>query len=271
VTGVECLGILPTVEGKRPDPNLPGDPAGRILAKELGTARFVVEQPFSRFSEGVRAIKVAADVAGLTRQSKTIGVVSALPHEGKTTVSSNLAQLIAHSGGRVLLVDSDLRNPSLTRTLAPTAEKGLIDILGKKATLQEVIWTDPVTGVHFVPAVLPTRIAHTSELVSSEAMRSFLAAAQDAYEYVVVDLPPIAPVVDVKAASYLIDSFVLVIEWGQTAREAVVEALNSAPGVSDKLLGAVLNKANPAVLKRLEAYKGRYYRSYYNQYGYSSS
>ena len=94
-------------------------------------------------------------------------------------------------------------------------------------------------------------------------MANLLALARDQYEYIVIDFPPIAPVVDAKAAAHHVDAFVLVIEWGKTLPEAIYEALWAAEVVHSKILGAVLNKANAASLKKLESYKGGSYHKYY--------
>jgi succinoglycan biosynthesis transport protein ExoP len=97
-------------------------------------------------------------------------------------------------------------------------------------------------------------------------MRTFLEDALADYDYIVVDLPPLLPVVDVRVAAHLIDAFLLVIEWGSTPREVVLDALSSVPAVREKLLGTVLNKARLARLSRygehVQAYYGgkRYFR-----------
>ena len=84
-------------------------------------------------------------------------------------------------------------------------------------------------------------------------MQHLLDSVRDRYDYVILDLPPITLFADVKAASHLIDYFILVIEWGRTSEQAVTGALNTAPLVVEKLLGAVLNKADPTELKRMES------------------
>lgn len=86
------------------------------------------------------------------------------------------------------------------------------------------------------------------------------------YDYVIVDLPPIVPVVDARAAAHLLDGFLLVIEWGKTSPEVVLEAIEGAEVVRERVIGAILNKANTTVLKRLEAYKGANYHRYYTNY-----
>jgi succinoglycan biosynthesis transport protein ExoP len=272
--GVECLGILPAVEPRAGQPRR-HEPsalelAQRTIAQDLGISRQVILTPFSRFTETIRGIKVAADTTATNRDVSVVGLVSAVPAEGKSTISANLAQLAAHGGSRALLIDGDLRNPSTTKTMAPHATAGILELLQGDRELADVVWRDPITGLDFLPAVLTTPIAHTSELLASRAMAQIIATAREQYDYIVIDFPPLAPVVDAKAASHLVDAFILVIEWGQTSPEIIAEALGAAEVVQSKLIGAVLNRANPSALKKIEAYKGKNYHRYYTSYMSSS-
>jgi succinoglycan biosynthesis transport protein ExoP len=90
-----------------------------------------------------------------------------------------------------------------------------------------------------------------------------LLVMRENYEYIVIDLAPIMPVTDAKAVNHLVDGMVYVIEWGQTTRSALQESVSGSESIQKKLLGAVLNRANPKMLKRIEAYKGSHYNSYY--------
>jgi Mrp family chromosome partitioning ATPase len=96
-------------------------------------------------------------------------------------------------------------------------------------------------------------------------MKDMLRAAKSKYDYVLVDLPPILPVVDVKAVAHLFDAFVLVVEWGSTSADEVLKAIGASPILSERLLGAVLNKADEAVMRRFEGYSDRRYAYYTNE------
>jgi len=200
-----------------------------------------------------------------------LGVTSTLPGEGKSTVSSNLAQLIAHAGKKVILVDGDLRNPTLTRSLSPNARLGLIDVLSGTVRLQDALHFDSGTRLAFLPAVLESRLAHTSEILASDAFRNLVDALKRDYDYVIIDLSPLAPVVDVRATSATVDSYLYVIEWGKTRINLVQRQLESAPELAERLLGVVLNKANVKALERYEGRDGTYYNEkYYGSYGQTS-
>ena len=245
---------------------------GRIIDADRNRyLRYVVKEPLSSFAEACRAVKIAADISGSMQDNKVIGVTSVVPREGKSTLSSNLSQLIAHSGKRAILIDGDLRNPTLTRALAPAAETGLLEVLSKKFSLADVIYKDIETGLDFLPAVIGSRIAHTNEILASDSFRDLIAQLRKTYDFVILDLSPLAPVVDVRATTRVVDSYIFVVEWGKTRMNLVQSQLAGAPEVRDRLLGVVLNKVNMTVLERYEQYYGRYYyKRYYGRYGYGS-
>jgi succinoglycan biosynthesis transport protein ExoP len=170
----------------------------------------------------------------------------------------------------VILVDCDLRNPALTRALAPTMTVGLVDVIAGTTPLEEAIWTDPVTKLNFLPAGQTSGSTHTSEVLRSDALKELFEKLRENYDYVVVDLSPLAPIVDTRSTVHFIDSYVMVVEWGRTQREVVQQALNTARSVYQNLLGVVLNKSDTKALGRYEGYYGKNkYTRYYSRYGYS--
>jgi exopolysaccharide transport family protein len=216
--------------------------------------------PFSATAEALRYIKVAIDLhpAG----GKVVGIVSALPGEGKTTVAAGFAAFLAKSGSSTLLIDADLRNPSMTKTLGYPNQPGLLDMVANKSAFEDLIITDAKYNFDFLPASTRIKPSNSSDILNSAAMRQMLKAVKTNYDYVLIDLPPILPVVDVKAVAHLFDAFVLVVEWGSTSLDEVVKAVATSPILSERLLGAVLNKADEAVMRRFEGYSDRRY-SYY--------
>jgi succinoglycan biosynthesis transport protein ExoP len=242
--------------------------AKRPIAPSRPFMRQVIEEPLSTFAEAFRSIKVAADISG----SRVIGITSTVPGEGKSTISSNLAELIAHAGKRVILLDADLRNPSLSRALAPTSKAGLLEVLNGQMVLDDAVYVDQDTGLRFLPAVANSRLAHTSEILASDSFKDFVEGLRKDHDYVVIDFSPIAPVVDVRATTQIVDSYIYVIEWGRTRMNLAQHQLSGFPELYDRLLGVVLNKADVRVLERYETYYGRYYyKKYYGgQYPYSA-
>jgi polysaccharide biosynthesis transport protein len=243
---------------------------GRRIARNDRLLWSVVDAPLSRFSEAIRSIKLAIDMNGAFKANRVIGFTSSLPNEGKSTIAFSLAQLMAQVGTRTILVDCDLRNPSLTRALAPRARRGLIDVLTEKVEFEKAIWKDPSTNMVFLPAAMKFRFANSNEILSSVPMKKLFEKLRERYDYIVVDLPPLAPIVDVRAATQIVDSFVYLIEWGQTKIDVVEHALGQAQEVYDHLLGVVLNKVDMKSFGRHASHhESYYYNKHYGRYGYT--
>jgi polysaccharide biosynthesis transport protein len=215
ILGVNCLGLLPMTEsGEAPmQLTLSAKHGGERRAETCPRAmRKVLEDPFSRFSETVRGIKVALDLLNLTRPAQLVGVTSSVPGEGNSTFSANLAALAAQTGASTLLIDLDLRNPSLTRSLARPATEGVLEVWAGTLSLSDAVLVDEASGMHVLPAVVRSPIAHTHEILGSDRMRDIIRKARETYELIVVDLSPLEPVVDVRAIGGLLDSAVFVVE-----------------------------------------------------------
>jgi len=273
ILGKDSISLLPLLPAKK---SLPGKLEGplsgdrKIVARTDDPAWTVISAPFSRYAEEVRSIKLAIDVNRVVKTNKIVGFTSSVPDEGKSTTSTAFAILAAHAKARVILVDCDLRNPSLTRQLAPRAEIGLLDVLSGNARLDDAICRDPATNLAFLPAVVKSRLANSSEILASDAMKTLFESLRGHFDYVVVDLSPLVPIVDVRAAALsFVDSYVLIVEWGKTNIETVQRALRSARPVHDKVIGVVLNKVNFNSLGRYGGGAGSYYKSkLYARYGY---
>ena len=217
------------------------------------------DSPSSLYAEAIRSIKLTVDLNSQGNDTKVIGLTSCLPSEGKSTVAAAMATLIAQGGARVILVDCDVRHPSLSRALAPDASAGFLDVVAGKLDLADAVWSDPTTSMAFLPAGANARVPNATEMLASDAAKSLFATLQIKYDYVIVDLAPLVAGVDVRATSGLIDSYVLVIEWGATKIDAVQYALRHAPGVQENIVGAVLNKVDMAAMGRYDSYGAHYY------------
>lgn len=253
------LGYLPAIGGRFADARPRAQPAAVIATTsspgpETVTPRILrvaINQPASSFAETLRNVKLASDVVLHRTNGKVIGFVSVLPREGKTTTAANFAGLLAANGARTLLIDADLRNPGLSRGLSLTPEKGLVEALVGEQRWQSACLVDRKTKLVILPAVVRRRLSHTSELISGPAMAALLEEARKSFDYVVVDLPPLGPVVDAKAFAPLADGFVLVAEWGATPRLLVRSALQADRQIAAKTLGVVLNRTD---MKKLASY-----------------
>jgi succinoglycan biosynthesis transport protein ExoP len=221
--------------------------------------RTIVDSPSSPYAEAIRSIKLTVDLKDQSNDTKIIGLTSCLPSEGKSSLAGAMATVIAQGGARVILVDCDPRHPSLSRMLAPNARAGFLDVITGSVDLADAVWTDPNTGMAFLPAGTGPGVPSATEMLASDAAKSLFSTLQVKYDYVIVDLAPLAAGVDVRATSGFINSYVLVIEWGATTIEAVQYALRHAPGIQKNIVGAVLNKVNLTAMLRYDSHGANYY------------
>jgi polysaccharide biosynthesis transport protein len=240
----------------------------RHIQQSNGSLRRSVIEPLSRFTESLRSVKTSVDLAAITRSLKFIGTVSALPDEGKSTVSANLAYLFANSGAKTLLIDGDLRKPTLSRNMAPQAALGLLQVIQGTALLDAVLWSDPVTNLKFLPAGVSSRITNSADLLGSERTRTILSGISESFDYIIIDLPPLGAAVDARAISPQIDGFIVIVEWGSTRVDVLQEALTSMAVARDRIIGGVLNKVDYRKLNNVDNYSpGYYYNKSYGRYG----
>ena len=252
--GLKFLGYLPIIGGsalekarnQRREAVVAGDdePAFKSIM------RVAIDAPGSSFAETLRNARIAGDVVLQGKASKVIGIVSVLPHEGKSTVAANFAGLLAANGSKTLLIDGDLRNPGLSRMLSTEPEQGLVEAIMGEVPWPSAVKVDRKTRLAILPALVRGRISHTSELLSSPGMRKIIENAREKFDYIVVDLPPLAPVVDAKAFAHMADGFIFVTAWGATPRALVRTVVQAEPQIAGKVLGVVLNKTDMKQLGR---------------------
>jgi succinoglycan biosynthesis transport protein ExoP len=262
VLGTDCIALFPLLPDERkrvfsrqqPLALPRSEEAQRSIYSSAKIIRTIVNSPSSPYADAIQSIKLTVDLNGQANFTKVLGLTSCLPSEGKSTLAAATAALIAQSGARVLLVDCDLRRPALSRALAPGASAGFIDVVAGKLDLADAVWNDPTTNMAFLPAGVNRDLPSATEVIASEAAKSLFSTMQIKYDYVIVDLPPLAAGVDVRATSGLIDSYLLVIEWGTTKIDAVQYALRNAPNVQENIVGAVLNKVNIPAMCRYDSH-----------------
>ncbi len=230
------------IVSRRPDRHLP----------DLALERHAVHTPFSEFAEALRRIKVASDIS--TPGPSILGFVSTTAGEGASFMAVNFAQLLASDGSDTLLIDGDLRRSHLSKRIAPEAKAGLAQLLGTGAALDDLLWTDQVTGLAFLPTGTETPLANSATILASPQVEAVLSAARQKYQYIVIDLPPLDEAVDAKAAGEIIDRFLLVTAWGRTSHYRVETGLHLAQVIRTRLIGGILNRADVRVARRTGVY-----------------
>ena len=208
---VPCVALVPLVKhGETTQPwhqTISGYFATNhnAVTKDLKVYRTVIDAPLSSFAEAIRSIKLTIDLHMEARPCKVIGFTSTLPNEGKSTIAAALAHLIAQVGGRVLLVDCDLRNPTLTRMLSQQAAIGVFDVVSKKTSVMEAILKEPKSNLAFLPAGKRIPLSLTSEVLGGESISKLFEVLRQNYNYILVDLPPLSPIIDVRASTHFVD------------------------------------------------------------------
>lgn len=275
ITGVPALAALPLIgtrelaaRAKRGKNELGSyDPRTNGLlppSLQAPLARYAIEEPGTFFAEAIRAVRLAIQRTLRLQPIKIVLVTSALDSEGKTTLAANLAFSLATLGIKTLLIDGDLRNPGLTRALCPHADAGLLQVATGEAQLDRAILVDRSTGLSILPSPAIRDVDSITELMFSERITDVLDHLRRRYELIIIDSPPLVPLVDGRALAELADRIVLAVAWDQTPQEVVSHTLNLLAPVHDRILGTVLTQVD---LSRLRFYD--YYRSsaYLKPYG----
>jgi uncharacterized protein involved in exopolysaccharide biosynthesis/Mrp family chromosome partitioning ATPase len=236
-----CLGPLPLVRKRKA--TMPVRRLGEATSSDQTiplVMRQVVLDPQSPLAETLSITKTT-----LTQKNPSgsvVGTTSTLAKEGKTTVASNLAQLLAFAGHPTVLIDLDFRQAGLSKILAPHATKGLVDLCMGQTTREKITFVDELTGLHILPTVLPAHpLAYPGDLIESTSMKDLFRELRSAYKYVVVDLPSLVRTPEVMATDALLDTLILVIRWKTTSLGAVIDGLSST-GFQDKVSCVLLNQ-----------------------------
>ena len=263
ISGLPSLGLIPM--GTRLDEGK----GSRRLA--LTTSKEAVElittaRPQSQMAESYRALRTSLLLSSLGAPPKVILVTSALPQEGKTTTSINTSVVLAQKGVRVLLIDADMRRPSVHKTLGMAPGSGLSNVLTGTSTVQTAITRSPqLPNLFILPSGTPP--PNPAELLASANMRSMLSQLREQYDHIVIDTPPTLSVTDAVVLSTRVDAVVLVIRSGQTTKTALRRARDLLMQVNARVCGVLLNAVDLAspdyyyYYEYQEKYGGHYYRT----------
>ena len=214
----------------------------------------------SALAESFRSLRTSVLLSTADRPPRTLLVSSSQPSEGKTTVSINLAISLAQLGQRVLLIDGDMRRPSVRKAFDIDNSLGLVSYLTGQQDWRAAVRP---TGLESLDALVCGPVPpNPAELLSSERMRTLLREVKVEYHFVVVDSPPLLNVADSRILATLVEGIVLVVKGGETPRELAQRAGAYARDVGANLIGVVLNNLD---LRGGDDYYYRYY--HYNYYG----
>jgi polysaccharide biosynthesis transport protein len=220
-----------------------------------------LKNPEGAVAEAYRVLRTNLLFSTAADGSRALLVTSPNPGEGKTTTAANLAGSLALNGAKVLVVDADLRRPTLHQHFGIQRAPGLSDLIVGKFQPSDVIQGSRLRGVHVIPCgYVPPNPA---ELLGSHTMREIVKALKTRYEWVIIDTPPILAMADTPVLCPYVDGVVLVVAAEVSGRPGLQRALDQITSVGGKLLGVVLNKVD---LRRNSYYYSQYYGEYYRSY-----
>ncbi|MDN3511655.1 MAG: polysaccharide biosynthesis tyrosine autokinase [Candidatus Jettenia sp.] len=211
-------------------------------------------------TESIKRIRTNIMFSHPDNPKKTLLVSSAIPSEGKTLLTSNLGVVMAQTGKKVLLVDADLRNPSLHKTFELDESSGLSNSLINPINLHRVARVTKVPNLYVITSGPPS--PNPSELLSSLAMVEFLKVAKEEYDWIIIDSPPLLTVTDGSILARMVDGIVFVLRNKRTSIAIAQKGVGCISAVHDKILGVVINDLNFSDEYRYHYYdkKERYYQ-----------
>ncbi len=226
-------------------------------AEKLASGLVTVEVPLAPFTEAYRNLRTNLQFALLGQHSSALVVTSAMPGEGKSTTLANLAVVMAQLGKKVILVDTDLRRPTLHEFFGVPKEPGLTNVLiGDIQNLDSVLTETKVPNLRVLSS--GKHPPNPAELLASDLMGKLIEVLKNKADYVLFDAPPILPVSDALLLAAKTGNILLVVGAGETRTEALRKAKESLQQVNAKVLGVVLNR-----ITRGHAYGYPYYYHYY--------
>jgi succinoglycan biosynthesis transport protein ExoP len=248
-------------------PHLINSPSMRSVAerkdRNIEVVDYVVARPMSMVAETARSLLLAAESDGANLVSRYIGLTSAKPGEGKSTLAIWLARVSAMGGRKTLLIDGDVRRPSIARNMKLEAQVGFVDVLEGKVSLEDALIHDQSSGAWILPSV--ANAFRSGMLNSHEQMDKFFNSLSGQFDVVIIDTAPALAAVESRFLLSYVDNAIMVVRWNSTHLPAVRAALKRLFAIGIKPFGVVMTQVN---MKAIGAYASddvdHDYRSYYN-------
>lgn len=212
---------------------------------KYGTKLVTVMEPKSVIAEQFRTIRTNIGFMGIDHPIKTLAFTSANVSEGKSTVADNVAVVSANAGKRILLIDADLRRPTLHRTFNVANQEGLTTILTSSVPEMDITNLIQRTQVENLSILTSGPIPpNSAELLNSQRMQALIASVKESYDVVIIDVPPILAVSGTQALVSHLDGVVLVVRMGQTEKAGLKRSVELLKLAQANTLGYVMNDAD---------------------------
>lgn len=226
--------------------------------------QFILSKPSSTLAESVRTLRTVVALRGGEARPKVVMMTSSFPGEGKTTLSVWMARLAAKSGEKVILIDADLRRPSVHRVLGCSNESTLVDYLTGQKDLDQIIQRDEASGLYVITARSVPNSA--LDLVSGERMRKLVASLKQVYDMVIIDSPACLAVSDARVLATLSDQTLYVVAWDRTPREVVASGIKQFSDMGYNAMSFVLTNVDVKRHVRYGYGDSVYYYGRYKEY-----
>jgi len=223
VTGLTALGIVPALTGR----------------KRRRPHDYLLERPQSSYSEAMIAVRAAIAATHWHCPPKIIAVTSAVPKEGKSTFCASFGRLSAKSGRKVLIIDCDLRRPSIASLFGDAGKDNLTDFLLGSETFDRLTKIDPESNLHYIAA--SAYRGNPSDLLASAKMGALIRLLAAHYDLILIDTPPIMAVSDAALLANLADACLFLIKWADTSRSTVLHSVQKLTMLNVNLTGVVLS------------------------------
>ena len=250
MTGIPAIGMVPLVMEK--------------MIGRSDVAKYLIDNPSSSVAESVRTLRTSLLLSDVDNPPKVISVTSTVPSEGKSTLAAWLAQVAAMSGQKVILIDCDLRRPSVHKTMQINNANSLVEVLSGTCTLLDGIVKSAYAGVYVLPGKATQ--ANALDLLSSQHMATSIEALRKHFDLIVLDAPPVLAVSDAKVIGQLVDKMLYVVKWDSTPRGLVLAGLKAAKSAKLDLAGIVLSQVHLKKHARYGYGDHGYYYSKYKEY-----
>jgi polysaccharide biosynthesis transport protein len=227
----------------------------------IDAASYTIKKPLSRYAESIRALRMGIQMSDVDHPAKVVMVTSTAPREGKSTICTSLAFSAHKANQRVVLIDADLRHPSTSAFFRLEKKPGLVDFLTGSIPVEQLLVSSE--GLSVIPAGSKTQ--NPPDLLGSARLKGLVEQLSEHFDYVLIDTPPVGPVIDARVAMQLADKVVFVVRWQSTTREVVAQTLKTLDA-DRKLAGIALSCVDETKTSRYGPYSyygAEYYKRYY--------
>lgn len=254
LSGQPVLGTIPQVSGTR---------------KRADIVHNFRNKPNSAMAESIRNLRTSILYSNVDNPPRVIMFTSSVPKEGKSTTSTLVALTSRQMGKSAIIVDCDLRKPALAKVAdVKSQEKGLLSVIEGTATVDEVVYKEPASGLHMLMTrPLEQNInLNAADILSSQRFRSLIEELTKIYDLVILDTPPTLVVTDARIVSQIADAVVFAVRWDRTPRAAVLEGIRELTSIGAPLIGVSMTFLNEAKAGKYSYDGYSYYKGQYRDY-----